>query len=268
MTVIPASDSTRAASEVRPPNRLMLLAEGRFLLERAAFYGARRRLAALPQGDGHPVLVFPGFLASDRSTAPLRALLAELGYQAHGWGLGRNIRVDPKLVEAMERLIQNAAQQAGRKVSLVGWSLGGIFARELAKLNPDAVRQVITLGSPIRDDRRHTNAASLFEWVNGKEPELLRHGRFTGLDRAPPVPTTAILSRSDGIVHWSGSIQQAASGHERTENIVVRGSHLGLVHNPGAILAMADRLRQDEGLWQPFVPPASLRWMFPPQELP
>lgn len=268
MTAIIAATSTRADHETRPPNGLMLLAEGRFLLERAAFYGLRSRLAALPSGDGHPVLVFPGFLASDRSTAALRTVLSDLGYQARGWGLGRNIRVDLELVEAMERLIQNAAQSAGRKVSLVGWSLGGIFARELAKLHPDAVRQVITLGSPIRDDRRHTNASSLFEWVNGKEPELLRHGRFTGLDRAPPMPTTAILSRSDGIVHWTGSVQEPASGHERTENIIVRGSHLGLVHNPGAILAMADRLRQDENHWQPFIPPASLRWMFPPQELP
>jgi len=246
----------------------MLLAEGRFLLERAAFRWARRRLATLPRGDGHPVIVFPGFCASDHSTANLRAVLGDLGYQTHGWGFGRNLRVDPERVEQMQRLVQDLAQRAGRKVSLIGWSLGGIFARELAKLDPGTVRQVITLGSPIRDDRRHTNATRLFELINGKEPEVLGQGRFSGLDRAPPVPTTAILSRGDGIVHPNGSIQHADSGHDRTENIVVRGSHLGLVHNPAATVAIADRLCQPDGHWQPFVPPPSHRWMFPPQELP
>ncbi len=97
---------------------------------------------------------------------------------------------------------------------------------------------------------------------------MLGQGRFSGLDRAPPVPTTAILSRGDGIVHPNGSIQHADSGHDRTENIVVRGSHLGLVHNPAATVAIADRLCQPDGHWQPFVPPPSHRWMFPPQELP
>lgn len=246
----------------------MLLAEGRFLLERAAFRRIRSSLATLPRGDGHPVLVFPGFCASDHSTANLRAVLGDLGYQTLGWGLGRNLRVDLERVEQMQRIVQDLAQRTGRKVSLIGWSLGGIFARELAKLDPGTVRQVITLGSPIRDDRRHTNATRLFELINGKEPEVLGQGRFSGLDRAPPVPTTAILSRSDGIVHPNGSIQHAASSHERTENIVVRGSHLGLVHNPAATIAIADRLCQPDGHWQPFVPPPSHRRMFPPQELP
>lgn len=268
MDAITAPTNSQAEIVPRAPSRLMLLAEGRFVLERAAFRSARRRLAALPRGDGHAVLVLPGFLASDRSTAALRAVLGDLGYQAHGWGFGRNTRVDLRRVKQMEQLVKELRHRTGRKVSLIGWSLGGIFARELAKLDPGSVRQVITLGSPIRDDRRHTNASGLFELVNGKEPELLRQGRFAGLHRAPPVPTTTILSRGDGIVHWTGSVQQTGCGHEHTENIVVRGSHLGLVHNPAATLVIADRLRQAENQWQPFVPPAAHRWMFPLQELP
>jgi hypothetical protein len=142
-----------------------------------------------------------------------------------------------------------------------------VFARELAKLQPQAVRQVISLGSPIHDDRRHTNASRLFEFLNGKEPEPLKHGHFTGLDQAPPVPTTSILTRSDGIVHWRGSVQHADRGHDQTENIVVHASHCGLGVNPSVMVALADRLAQAEGEWKPFAPRLSQRWMYPSQRL-
>ena len=112
----------------------------------------RPLLSLLPKGDGHPVLVLPGFMASDSSTSPLRKLLADLGYATFGWGLGRNVRIDQRRLREMEQLLLQIYQETGRKVSLVGWSLGGVFARELAKLQPDAVRQVISLGSPIHRD--------------------------------------------------------------------------------------------------------------------
>ena len=252
-------------AEPRPPHPLLMLAEGRVVAELAAFYAARRWLVRLPRGDGHPVLVLPGFLASDFTTAPLRHLLRDLGYQVHGWGLGRNVRVDLARVRAMEALLQRLHQEAGRKVSLIGWSLGGLFARELAKLHPGSVRQVITLGSPIRDDRRHTSVTRLFEWLNGKEPEPIRHGHFVGLDQPPPVPCTTILSRSDGIVHWRGAVQPDGSPH--CENVVVSGSHCGLPVNPAVIAVLADRLRQPEGTWHPFTPPPAQRWLFPQQKV-
>jgi pimeloyl-ACP methyl ester carboxylesterase len=249
---------------VRPPSRLMMLAEGRAFGELAAFWLTRNLLAALPRGDGHPVLVLPGFLASDSSTGPMRRLLRDLGYDVHGWRLGRNVRVDSKRVQEMEQLLLDLHRRSGRKVSIVGWSLGGVFARELAKMHPEAVRQVISLGSPIRDDRRHTNATRLFERLNGKEPEPLREGRFLELHQAPPVPTTSVLTRSDGIVHWRGSVQHPDHGHELTENIEVHASHIGLGVNPSVMVVLADRLRQQDGEWKPFRPGPLQRWIFPP----
>jgi pimeloyl-ACP methyl ester carboxylesterase len=264
-----ATTAARSALEIeaRPPSRLLALAEGRAVFELAAFYAARHLLGRLPKGDGHPVLVLPGFLASDSSTLPMRRLLGDLGYESHGWDLGRNVRVDLQRVHEMEELLLKIHKQSGRKVSIIGWSLGGVFARELAKLHPDLVRQVISLGSPIHDDRRHTNASRLFEMLNGKEPEPVRHGRFTGLDEAPPVPTTSILTRTDGIVHWRGSVQHPHKGHGQTENIEVHASHCGLGVNPSVMVALADRLAQAEGKWVPFKAKLTQRWMFPQTRL-
>lgn len=258
-----ATTAARKALEIeaRPPHKLLALAEGRAVLELASFYATRHLLGMLPKGDGHPVLVLPGFMASDSSTAPMRRLLGDLGYDAYGWKLGRNVRVDLQRVHEMERLLLDIHAKTGRKVSIVGWSLGGVFARELAKLHPEAVRQVISLGSPIHDDRRHTNASKLFEWLNGKELEVTQKGHFTGLHQAPPVPTTSVLTKTDGVVHWRGSVQQA--DHAQCENIEVRASHCGLGVNPSVMVLLADRLKQPEGEWQKFKPSLSNRWMFP-----
>ena len=264
-----ATTASRDALEIeaRPPHGLLALAEVRAVFELAAFIATRPVLGLLPKGDGHPVLVLPGFMASDSSTKPMRRLLDDLGYASYGWDLGRNVRVDLQRVHEMEALLLKIHRESGRKVSIVGWSLGGVFARELAKLHPGAVRQVISLGSPIHDDRRHTNASRLFEMLNGKEPEPIRHGRFTGLDEAPPVPTTSILTRTDGIVHWRGSVQHPQKGNLQTENIEVRASHIGLGVNPSVMVALADRLGQPEGLWHAFKPRLSQRWMFPQTRL-
>ncbi|WP_088307834.1 esterase/lipase family protein [Novosphingobium sp. B 225] len=262
-----ATTAARKALEIeaRPPHKLLALAEGRAVFELASFYATRHLLGMLPKGDGHPVLVLPGFMASDSSTAPMRRLLKDLGYDAYGWKLGRNVRVDLARVHEMERLLLDIHAKTGRKVSIVGWSLGGVFARELAKLHPEAVRQVISLGSPIHDDRRHTNASKLFEWLNGKEPEVTKKGHFTGLHQAPPVPTTSVLTKTDGVVHWRGSVQQA--DHAQCENVEVHASHCGLGVNPSVMVVLADRLKQPEGEWQPFKPGLTNRWMFPKTRL-
>jgi pimeloyl-ACP methyl ester carboxylesterase len=255
------------ARGLKPPSRLLFAAEARAVFELAAFAVSRPLLGTLPRGDGHPVLVLPGFLASDRSTGPLRRLLRDLGYEARGWGLGRNVRVDAPRFEEMRALLRRIFEEERQKVSIVGWSLGGVFARELAKLDPDMVRQVITLGSPLNNDRRHTNATRLFERLNGKEPEVVRRGHFGALHEAPPVPTTSILTRGDGVVHWRGSVQHPDHGHAQTENIEVHASHIGLGVNPSVMIAIADRLSQPEGAWQPFVPARGQRWMFPRRQL-
>ncbi len=245
----------------RPPHRFWTLVEGRAMFELGAFYMARPFLSSLPRGDGHAVQVLPGFMATNTSTVPLRRLLRELGYDAHGWDSGRNVRVDNALISRLEAQLQRLNDKSGRKVSLIGWSLGGVLARELAKLHPDRVRLVISLGSPISDDRGHTSAARLFELLNGKEPEAMQGGRFRGLDEAPPVPTTSILTKTDGIVHWRGSVQKPAA--TPTENIEVYASHCGLGVNPSVMVAIADRLAQPEGVWAPFAPPLTLRMLFP-----
>ena len=253
--------ATEMRPDARPPSPLLMLAEGRAVLELASFYAMRPMLRTLPTGDGHPVLVLPGFMASNSSTKPMRALLTDLGYDVHGWELGRNVKIDSNRVAAMADQLKRLFVSSGRKVSIVGWSLGGVFARELAKMHPEAVRGVITLGSPISDDRNHTNARRLFEMLNGKEPEPMKQGQFTGLGNAPPVPTTSVLTKSDGIVHWRGSVQEPGSG--QTENIQVCASHVGLGVNPSVMVAVADRLSQAEGAWTPFVAPLVHKWMFP-----
>jgi pimeloyl-ACP methyl ester carboxylesterase len=260
-----AASATAAARPLRvpqPPHRLWTFTEGRAMFELGAFYVTRPVLAHLPKGDGHAVKVLPGFMASNTSTAPMRRLLKDLGYDAHGWDSGRNVRVDNALIHRLEAQLDRLNDASGRRVSLIGWSLGGVIARELAKLHPDKVRLVISLGSPISDDRGHTNAARLFEMLNGKEPEPMRGGRFQGLGEAPPVPTTSILTKTDGIVHWRGSVQQPGP-QAPTENIEVYASHIGLGVNPSVMVAIADRLAQCEGTWAPFAPPLVLQWMFP-----
>jgi pimeloyl-ACP methyl ester carboxylesterase len=244
-----------------PPSRLLTLAEpSRAMGELASFYALRPLLSMLPRGDGHGVLVLPGFMAGDGSTAPLRSLLRDLGYDAVGWNLGRNVHVDDQRVEAMIDCLGTLNTRTGRSVSIVGWSLGGVFAREIAKHSPDKVRQVITLGSPITDDRRHTNARKLFEYFNGREPEPMRSGKFRKLAEAPPVPTTSILSKTDGVVHWHGSVQR---GQGQVENIEVLGSHCGLGVHPASVYAIADRLAQPEGEWRPFAPKGLAALAFP-----
>ncbi|MEL7199150.1 MAG: alpha/beta fold hydrolase [Pseudomonadota bacterium] len=238
------------------------------MFELASFYAMRPMLSNLPKGDGHAVLVLPGFMATNNSTRPLRGLLRDLGYDAHGWDSGRNVRVNEELISKLEAQIDKLYETSGRKISIVGWSLGGVLARELAKLKPDCVRQVVSLGSPISDDRNHTNAARLFKFFNGDEPEKIRGGQFEGLDIAPPVPTTSILTKTDGVVHWRGSVQhpEKTNGFP-SENIVVYASHIGLGVNPSVMIALADRLAQAEGEWAPFDPDVSQQWMFPKLDL-
>ena len=247
--------------KVRGPNRFWTFTEGRAMFELGAFYATRPLLRTLPKGDGHTVLCLPGFMATNNSTRPMRSLLSELGYDAHGWDSGRNMRVDNALIERLEAQLTRLHKESGRTVSIVGWSLGGVIARELAKLHPDKVRLVISLGSPITTERAQTGVTKLFELLNGKEPEVQRGGRFGALEEAPPVPTTSVFTKTDGIVHWRGSVQ--CGDREDCENILVHASHCGLGVNPSVMVAMADRLAQEEGAWKRFVPQVTHRWMFP-----
>ena len=250
-----------AATAHRPPSDWLALTEApRALFEFASFLALRPALSFLPRGDGHPVLVLPGFMASDTSTAPLRNLLVDLGYDAVGWELGRNVQITTARVKAMGDALNDLCERSGRTVSVVGWSLGGLLARELAKLHPEAVRQVISLGSPLTGDRGISKVSRIFEALNGTVPEIQRGGKFTDLETPPPVPSTSVFTKGDGIVHWRGSIQM--EGPER-ENVEVLASHIGLGVNPSVMWVIANRLAQIEGEWTPFEAKGLASWAFP-----
>lgn len=240
-----------AATMAKPPHPFWTLTEGRAIFEFGAFGLFSRPMRNLPKGDGHPVLVLPGFMASDHSTRPMRRLFNDLGYTAHGWGLGRNVKFNETREREMSDLVERIYEENGEKLSIVGWSLGGVFARELAKMHPDIVRLVVSLGSPISNDRRHSAPSRLFEAINGKQTRPEEEGRYRDLESAPPVPTTSILTKTDGVVSWRGSVQCPTKG-DQTENIVVPASHVGLGVNPLVMLAVADRLAQPDGEWRPF----------------
>jgi pimeloyl-ACP methyl ester carboxylesterase len=239
------------------PSLMHMLAEGRSVFEFGAASLALPMLMSAPRGDGHPVMVLPGFLASDMSTKPLRVFLASKGYQAVGWDLGRNLGkhlVGGKHIisdELLDRVLTLAVTH-NQPVSLVGWSLGGILAREIARLVPECVRQVITLGSPFNGPHGAAPiAAKLFDLINGDVAKKNPHAVAKMLE-PPPVPTSALYSRSDGVAHWQACINTVPGSHEQVENIEVKGSHMGLGHNAQVLWIIADRLAQASGQWQPY----------------
>lgn len=213
---------------------------------RAALEYAGMRLMnrrGLPTGDGHPVVLFPGLASGKRAVAPLAAFCEELGYKAYDWGRGVNAGpkgdIDLWLDELAVDIDKLTASHDGQ-VSLVGWSLGGIYAREVAKRLESRVRRVITIGSPFADAER-TNVGLLYRWVNGGRPVLAAD--LAARLRCPPVaPTTSIYSRSDGVVAWQACIQDGEATH--CENVEVQGSHCGLVWNIEVMAIIAHRLNQ------------------------
>jgi pimeloyl-ACP methyl ester carboxylesterase len=220
-------------------------------------------LAGAPRGDGHPVLVLPGFATTDSSTKVLRRFLKDLGYDAHSWDLGRNLghkaigRDGEKLIDRL-RAIHDAT---GEKVSLVGWSLGGVMARLAAHKAPELVRQVVTLGSPFAGSPKSTTVWRAYEWLTGDKVDDQRIVRQLDENAGPPpVPSTAIWSRSDGVVAWQTCREREAA---TTDNIEVRGSHCGLGVNPSVLYAVADRLAQPDDHWAPFKRDGFKAWVYP-----
>ena len=238
----------QSAGRLKPPSLALTLTEGRGWMELAASLAARPVLMCAPKGDGHPVLVLPGFLASDRSTVPLRKYLTDLGYDARPWDQGQNLGRFYKMRDVLSRKVERLHRESGRKVSLVGWSLGGVFARYLALVHPDAVRSVITLGSPFAADIQATNARKLYEAMSGEGPP--NPDDLAALAGDLPVPNSSIYTKLDGIVNWRTCIPKAAPNAEVIE--VLLASHVGIGVNPAALWAVADRLAQPEGTFKPF----------------
>jgi pimeloyl-ACP methyl ester carboxylesterase len=229
--------------------------------EFASLVGGAALLALVPQGDGHPVLVLPGFIANDHSMAVLRSVLFGKGYAPAAWGLGTNVGPWPRVIDGMNRRLDDLYRAHGRKVSIVGWSLGGMYARELARIHPEKVRSVITLASPYRIRDGDTNHASPWYDVLGPRTNDLLESTLLEEHRDPLlVPSTSIYSRWDGVVRWHACIDEEGPFRE---NIEVVGTHSGLPLNLAAVLATTDRLAQPEDQWAPFDPPRSLRYLFP-----
>ncbi|MDJ0657509.1 MAG: alpha/beta hydrolase [Xanthomonadales bacterium] len=252
--------SRRDSGLMRRPSALLFALESRAVYDAAAMVPVFPLQRLLPRGDGHPVLVLPGFLTSSYSTIPLRRLLRRLGYAAHRWKLGRNLGYSEELRDRMLDRVLELTERYERTVSLVGWSLGGVYARELARERPELVRLVISMGSPFRIHLRHDSVQpgvhQIYRLLNGdghfEDADLV-----SSLAEPPPVPTSALFTKGDGVVHWESTVEN--SDRPDVENIHVGGAHMGLGFNPRSMIAIADRLSQPEGDWRPFNPRGLLK---------
>ncbi len=242
------------------PHLLHSASEWRALFEIASLTYLWPTLLAAPHGDGHPVLLLPGFMGDEGSLVALKTFLASRGYAVETWGLGRNVGFQSKHATALEQKVRYLHHKTGRKVSLVGWSLGGVFALYGAHQASECVRGVITLGSPVSVDPEGSKSPDFVRAMyrviahpmgpnaHVMQPRVKKMREM----RPPPVPMSCLYSISDGVV----PAQEATIGGDDAlhENIRVQGSHTGLGFNAMVLLVVADRLAQPEGAWQPFRP--------------
>ncbi|MGZ5195767.1 MAG: esterase/lipase family protein [Ramlibacter sp.] len=242
-------DSTQTyPSPFRAPSLSLLATEPvRALLD---YVAARVAVAPDRIGDGHPVVVYPGLGGGALTTSHLRKFLAKSGFAAHDWGGGVNTGPEGDFDQWLARWEQHVRElhlQHGGKVSLVGWSLGGVYARELARRCPDTVRQVVTLGTPFASLGDANHASAIYKLMN-KDTSQLTPEVEARLRETPPVPTTSIYSKTDGIVSWRGCIERRS---DRSESVEVSASHLGMGTHPEVLRILANRLAQPEGQWRP-----------------
>jgi pimeloyl-ACP methyl ester carboxylesterase len=253
----PSSSAARGHPQPRGPGLHLQWLELRAPLEAAATLALLPLWPLAQRGDGHPVLALPGLGTGDSSTTLMRQFLDSRGWATQGWDQGLNLGFRPGVMDRLRLQLERLAHDSGRRVSLVGWSLGGVIARELAKELPQHVRAVVTLGSPFTGHPRETNAWRLYEWVSGHR--IGHDDLHLPLRTTPPVPTTSIYSRTDGVVSWRCSVEPARA---QAESIEVPASHLGLGLNPLVLYALADRLAQPEGAWAPFARDGWRRWLY------
>ncbi len=224
-----------------PPSLAMCLSEPtRGLVDIASLLLAAPWLLRSPRGgDGHPVLVLPGLLTSDVSTLALRTYLSFLGYRVHGWNLGLNTGPTATVVDGLPAALAEVADRYEQKVSVIGWSLGGIYARKLARDLPDSVRQVVTLGSPFGlTSLEQTRVGSLYARLSGNHAILPPVDGIESEQGSPiSVPATSVYSRHDGIVPWQACCETSAG---LSESIAVQGSHMGVDPQP---VGVVDRCR-------------------------
>ncbi|WP_019203716.1 triacylglycerol lipase [Tsukamurella sp. 1534] len=251
-----------STATVRRPSLIDYLSEGhRAGIDYAGFVAGRDMVALGRLGAGRHVLVIPGLMADDRSTAPLRRLLADVGYRPHAWRLGRNVGPTGPVIDGILRRTEELAERNGEKISVIGWSLGGLFAREVANLRPEVVDRVITLGSPLSiTDRMQSRASAVYDLFAHRHLADYGFDEWAARRRMPDVPFTSVYTRTDGIVHHRSCL---VPDGPTSENVEVYGSHCGLGANLAAAYVVLDRLEEPVDAWRPFRAPAYLRGAFP-----
>ncbi len=249
----------RSAAE-GPSAGLVLTEPRRGLVDLATLLVATPGLLAAPR-DGHGVLIFPGLLAGDLSTGPLRGFLRWLGYEARGWDLGRNYGPTETVLAGLPQAVLRHAERTRRPVSPTGWSLGSVYAREMARRHPRQVRRVISLGSPCaltHAGQSHAHGPyqrlSLLHAPGSKLPSREQRSRPSN------VPSTSVYSRLDGIVAWQACVEPETA---LRQNVEVRCSHVGLGVDPATVWPIADRLAWPAGRQVLFRPPLPLRPLYP-----
>lgn len=224
---------------MKPPSLPLAISDGpRALIDAAVLGLAAPLLRKMPKAIGqHSVMVIPGFLGDDRGNGPFIRFLKGLGYQASGWEQGRNLGTSSFDEESLTKTLEKLTIAGGGKVSLIGHSLGGIYAREIARMEPGVVRQVITLGSPFGQGHEQASHASrLYRRLNPEDHQEMVN------PAPPPVPTTAIYTRGDGVINWRTSIQRG--DYPNVHNIEVLGSHIGLNMNSAVWYWVARKLNE------------------------
>ena len=241
--------SYESSLQLKPPSKLLLLTEWRWMYELAISAATLPALQLAKKGDGHPVLVLPGFLTGDSSTFFLRRFLASHNFEPFPWNLGRNLGGVYSMRKKLRQRLLEVRAETGRKVSVVGWSLGGVYARDLSLALPNDVRYCITLGSPFVSDLTATNAGHLYERLSGESLKTVTEMDRVALGGTLAMPTASFYTKTDGIVNWHCS-RLVDDSH--SENVEVIASHLGLGVNPAVLWGVADRLAQPEGTFHPF----------------
>ncbi len=225
--------------DLSAPSARLMLSEARAPFEFVRFLMRASRQKDLPPGDGHAVMLIPGFGVSDVALKPLARAIDRLGYATYGWGEGVNLGMRREIRHNLVIRLRALNERHASAVSLIGWSLGGVFAREMARANPQLVRRVISLGSPINGHPAANNMMPLFRLANRGKPVNEDLEGFNRRKIAPPVPCTAIYSRTDGVVAWQACLEEPA---ENTENLQVSASHFALPFNLDALACIAQRL--------------------------
>lgn len=232
-------------SEFESPSLALYLSEpARAMFEASTVALSRSKLVGPEEGNPGIVLVIPGFTTNGKATIVLRKMLGTAGYDVHSWNQGINFGIRRKLFDGLTAEFDRLYEHYNGKIGIIGQSLGGIYARELAKIRPDQTNHVVTLGTPINgSDGSGSRVAGFYKLLNFHQ---LRDGKLEhafedwNVADAPPVPTTAIYSKSDGICHWRTCIQHGQ--HPHVENLEISGSHLGMGVSGEVLVAISERL--------------------------